>query len=1161
MFSLIWILIMQYSFAMNCQCNQTQTNKCLINSDCKFNLSPQNMSFSFELLQIENCIVTICIHQYGNRAQLNFSQLSIKNSIIKYDEDCDSYLNLHLVLYGDDISINLSKILFQSKNNVDFRFVIMNIMIIQDTQILLKTISVCAKNLLISNSTLKSEMWNKSECSCLNNKNCSDPQENNTIYSFVGYITQNFSNLTHQYIESQWQEQFDCSLFNIKNMSYFSMLFSVQNEFNLIQQSKIKGFYVGIYSYILSIDNTSEISGNGMGYLINEGLGCGYTDRIIGLRQQCGGTGGSHGGMGGFSISPKTNYNQLCSQLKSKFIYDYPFYPTLPGSGGGGVTDRKQFQDIEIQGSGGGVLYFEVLNLINNGKLTSDGISYIEQSLYGSGSGGSIQIRVIYFSGYGLVSANGGGINYQDDQNQYQFARQKFYQTYQVYGGFGGGGRIRLFYFNITEMIKSTYYNYTNNTIQANYGTISIQQKQFLNISNQSLIKYQGSITPTGCPQGQFGYFCQNCSLGYFKMLYGQAKCQPCFNSINSKTTIYIQSGESSPFCQIQCKDGQESKYNQCFIGLADFSMNIGGQNVIFAILVVIILLLINIAIVWVNRERSKSKQKSLYGSYDETSLQQMDQTLYNLNNKTFLISQDLHFHVRRIYLGGNNTYQNPWSIYQETFLDTDLNQGNNQILEKLFNTFNEKAKFTILQTITLQFLKFYYYPLYIWILQLIQTSKFHTLSKLFVQQDQLFNEIDPEKDKIKLKFSCSKDRTLAFIDRLNIAWKIVEQSNTLELPIYFILSGQGTFSSPFQINTHDALIKRLWQQIGFNNNEDDINLFEKFVTKFNYYAVQIDFRQSQSSFTKRFLDLLNYTNLYNYEIFIKNHAIQVDICIHIIALKSTSQSQVYILGNANQRDLEFLLKQIHIMNNLPKKFNIKLSIIFNHYKKDRIFNLETFNNLAQNINEQFQIIVNQDKEEQRNQVQMEKKKMQCKINRFKLEGMKQYKLKGLQNVKRFFIWLFSQITRYRGSRVNQEFLIAGICIVFAIQWCFAIAYPVILLKLVLDKNQDDIFYAEFITQIIIFPVAQITSLVILSIWLLKQTRNYGKMYLLFNLCALASSFIEFVYGCYDLFNINSLVEYNLIKLFPFFFIMLQSHLVCLQMNFNELNKTKYFEI
>jgi len=49
--------------------------------------------------------------------------------------------------------------------------------------------------------------------------------------------------------------------------------------------------------------NLSYIDTTGWGCDCNLGLGCGFLDWIIGLRLQCGGTGASHGGIGGFSSS------------------------------------------------------------------------------------------------------------------------------------------------------------------------------------------------------------------------------------------------------------------------------------------------------------------------------------------------------------------------------------------------------------------------------------------------------------------------------------------------------------------------------------------------------------------------------------------------------------------------------------------------------------------------------------------------------------------------------------------------------------------------------------------------------------------------------------------------------------------------------------------
>lgn len=58
----------------------------------------------------------------------------------------------------------------------------------------------------------------------------------------------------------------------------------MNQSLNLNNNSKIKGFYIGLYSQNLTIDTTSQIVTDGMGYTTNEGFGCGYTDKIIGLR-------------------------------------------------------------------------------------------------------------------------------------------------------------------------------------------------------------------------------------------------------------------------------------------------------------------------------------------------------------------------------------------------------------------------------------------------------------------------------------------------------------------------------------------------------------------------------------------------------------------------------------------------------------------------------------------------------------------------------------------------------------------------------------------------------------------------------------------------------------------------------------------------------------
>lgn len=64
-----------------------------------------------------------------------------------------------------------------------------------------------------------------------------------------------------------------------------------------------------------------------------------------------------------------------------------------------------------------------------------------------------------------------------------------------------------------------------------------------------------------------------------------------------------------------------------------------------------------------------------------------MTTTLTEYNNKTHLISHDLLYHMKRVYLAGNNMYNDPWHIYEETAKDLDY-EGNLELLN-FFEKFN----------------------------------------------------------------------------------------------------------------------------------------------------------------------------------------------------------------------------------------------------------------------------------------------------------------------------------------------------------------------------------------------------------------------------------------------------------------------------------------
>ncbi len=155
----------------------------------------------------------------------------------------------------------------------------------------------------------------------------------------------------------------------------------------------------------LLIDTNSTLSVQGRGYPIGEERGPG-----AGLRVDWGGSGASHGGLGGSSGSgarPTTPYGSILQ-------------PTLLGSQGGNA-------DGGVGTAGGGAVRLTVDGTLTiNGQLNADGAGAPPNNA-GGGSGGSVWLTVARLAGTGAISANGGPGEWVD-------------------GGGGGGGRIAVYY-------------------------------------------------------------------------------------------------------------------------------------------------------------------------------------------------------------------------------------------------------------------------------------------------------------------------------------------------------------------------------------------------------------------------------------------------------------------------------------------------------------------------------------------------------------------------------------------------------------------------------------------------------------------------------------------------------------------------------------------
>ena len=151
------------------------------------------------------------------------------------------------------------------------------------------------------------------------------------------------------------------------------------------------------------IDAGGKLDVNGLGYGTEQGPGAGARD------SGGWGSGGGHGGEGGFSYR----------QQPGGGVYDSIVAPTQWGSGGGSTYG----------GLGGGAVGLNVAGILRvDGTLTADGLAPTDCCVqHGAGAGGSLWINAGTLTGGGLIVARGGAGGVTQG------------------GGGGGGGRIALY--------------------------------------------------------------------------------------------------------------------------------------------------------------------------------------------------------------------------------------------------------------------------------------------------------------------------------------------------------------------------------------------------------------------------------------------------------------------------------------------------------------------------------------------------------------------------------------------------------------------------------------------------------------------------------------------------------------------------------------------
>jgi hypothetical protein len=82
------------------------------------------------------------------------------------------------------------------------------------------------------------------------------------------------------------------------------------------------------------------------------------------------------------------------------------------------------------------------------------------------------------------------------------------------------------------------------------------------------------------------------------------------------------------------------------------------------------------------------------------------------------------------------------------------------------------------------------------------------------VEQEEFWSNIEdrmfPSRKTKKIKFSYDRSNTLAYMDFLDLKKEKMDYSGP-SFPLVIIISGEGSYTSPFYFNDHDPLVKSLY--------------------------------------------------------------------------------------------------------------------------------------------------------------------------------------------------------------------------------------------------------------------------------------------------------------------------------------------------------------
>ena len=684
--------------------------------------------------------------------------------------------------------------------------------------------------------------------------------------------------------------------------SNFTCLIIARKNLTMDDNSKVIGARVGIFGVSAIIKGL--ISSSGLGCSSNTGPGRGES-----VERMCSGSGAGYGGLGGSGKGSSSATQAACkASISQGKAYSDEQNPWFEGSGGGSAAG--------VGGPGGGFIDVEMLNDIYlSGFIGADGGDaprHPSDLILGSGggSGGGIFISTKHIAGLGArIKANGG--------------------RGSVIGGGGSGGRIVFAWFG--EVTNGAAHNTANfSTYWSKQDVVVLGGDPGRPTETSDGQGERGSRVARSCAPGSYEFNCKLCDIGQFTIgTQFQATCQRCSNG--PPTAIYTQKGVATTECPYNCPaDYSPSVVNpQCKSPFEEFFDVFGGLAGALVFIVVIIVL---IAVLPLGGHM-------LYQRYSNRSV--LQQSLLTPNEhierkmpakkaeNPVLNKEDLPFHERRIFLLGENSYYKPWSLPKAPPLEIE-----DAVVLEDYSAFatsiNNLTRWFPWQHTLCLILLWAHHPFGLYVLNVLRKQKYWNVREYIKSYNEtIWRKIQDRQLSNSLRFSCSDDFTLAYLDITSFGKTIAQWDERPNLPLTMLCAGDGSFWNPYHLDTKDLMI----QLLAWSMESEAVEEYQVFLHMFNMYlkTVVLDAPVPNKK-QSEIVALQQLVAKYNSELFHGNdYHVTLALFQAPMVIEKGKYVQVQWSGELNSKVIaSYALDPINVSNSFLYSF--KVGLIFTKY-------------------------------------------------------------------------------------------------------------------------------------------------------------------------------------------------------------------------------------